>query len=382
MGWKILTAIKEAIERTMETTQIVTQAKEMEERVRRWVLEHWIVQQQRTAIRFLDVQRLMMQYRLIQLVKLTPYLTVEQRQQLIRQALLTPVEQELWFTKRLITVRQLEEEQLTREHLTRLERRLEEVEELLLYPSSVLFTEHQVLCLMEKYLWTTLQEDVKQILQKIIKMCEAQSWQLEPIIGKEALQKLMLQLYVTAFLEPPYTLNMLGLRLTALTEQFLYETPLAFYITGVAQAEMLKTKALLQTCEKRRLETKKVASGKKRIEYVPTKFTAGVTESYTGTEKIGLFRDLFGKELFWYALRYAYRIPFWLRRWFAIHTGMPENHPLARYFGIGCIPSRRSLRGWKKQRYPEVRWLYYHRDEYVRNLIRKYQSRYRAGYSR
>jgi hypothetical protein len=75
-------------------------------------------------------------------------------------------------------------------------------------------------------------------------------------------------------------------------------------------------------------------------------------------------------------------MPYWIRRFIAIHMGMPENHKYANYFGISVIPTRRTKWKGDVRRYPEAQYLTYSKDKHVMDAIIKYQSRYGNHYPR
>jgi len=221
---------------------------------------------------------------------------------------------------------------------------------------------------------------MEEALNDVINMCRLRQTLLTEKPQQKALQKMLMQIYVPYFHARPYTMNLLAIRVTPLTLQYLRNKPATYYIYGVVQYEMLKQKALTKACEKRRQETKLMASSSGCGSTRPIKFSQGYTDALTGEEKVGVPKDHTGKELLWMALRYAYSMPYWLRRFIAVHTGMPENHKYARYFGIGCIPSRRKT--WRKyeRHFPEAQYLYYSVDKQVMNAIKRYRKRYRETY--
>ena len=196
----------------------------------------------------------------------------------------------------------------------------------------------------------------------------------------KTLQKLIMQLYVPYFHARPYTMNLLSIRTSPVTLKYLKQKSATYYIYGCAEYEMFKQKPLVKACEKRRQETKFMASSSGCGATRPIKFSQGYTDSLTGEEKVGIPKDTTGKELLWLGLRYAYSMPYWIRRMIAMHMGMPENHKYARYFGIGVIPSRRKT--WRKyeRHFPEAQYLHYSVDKQVMQAIKRYRKRYRETY--
>lgn len=379
MPWKMLTATTTIIAQQTATASVIAEQTLAETTARATALEQAVRLAQTPAIQFLNVQRLMAIMKVIQITQRLPYLPQPERKEIINAVAVPPFEEEELLIKRVIPHKELQKQRTTRRQLTRLEKRLIEVQERLLSPHAIVLTDHQAFCLLEKYLWDNLRTETQQILEQLVEMCEKKAWYIKPIEGLEHLQKLMLQQYITAFNEMPYMMNMLALRLTQLTKQALINKSMSIYIQGATQAQAIKQKQQLKSCQARKLITKSVASGKPRKEEFPTKTFTEHIWGYDPNMKIGLWKDLKGKEYFFLALRYAFNMPFWLRRFFARQAGMPENHKYAGYFGIGVIPTRRTRFKAKKERYPEFYFTPYSRNQYLKD-IKKYGSRYRAGY--
>lgn len=375
----MLTNTAEMLSRYATEEMIITEQTAVETSAKEWALKHAVQIAQAPVITFLNVQRLMLYQKMIETIKKYPYLPEQERKQIISKLAVSPLEEEELVRKGLITEKQITQQKLVRREQTRIEKRLIEVRERLLSPSAMLLTDHQALCLLEKYLWDNLRTETQQILEQLVKMCEQKAWYIPKIEGLEHLQKLMLETYVTAFMERPYTMNMLALRLTQLTKSALMTKSMSIYIEGAVQAQAMKPKSKICLCEKRKLIQKAVASGKKSSETFPTKTFAEHIWGYDPNLKIGLWKDLFGKDYYFLALRYAYTMPFRLRRAMARQAGMPENHKFAKYFGIGCIPTRHTKFRGKKESYPEFYFTPYSRDQYLKD-IKKFSSRYREGY--
>jgi hypothetical protein len=331
-------------------------------------------QQVETATKFMN-QQLAVNRLWLSIVRGEIQVPLPQERRLLSQMLMPLEEEEELFTKRLITVRQKTEQQLTRRHLTRLEKWLTEIRQRPLSPTAINLIDHTVLCELDKLLWETNPTTVTQITQQLVEMCEKKTSRLQPIQGQEAVQKHLLQLYVPMFMTFPFTLNMMALRLSMLTRQAMLGKSMTLYYMGATQAQAIKQKHQLACCEQRRLETKQVSSGKPSSDAIPEKFSVGYTHALTEEEKVGLIKDIRGSELPFMALRYAYSIPYWLRRFVAIHMGMPENSRYALYFGIGGLPTRRSTWRYDFMKYPEAKYLQYSADQHIMKLIRKIQIR-------
>lgn len=381
MARKFLTAITEMEARRLAIEGMVAYhftrqqtALLLAEREQKFVLEYG-------ALKFVNVQRLMSFMRAIEAMRLLPMLTPKEHLGVIERTERPLFEEEEYVLRGIIPQTILERERTIRREKVRLEKRLAEVRERLLSPTAINFTDQEEFALMEKYLWTNLRTETQQIMEKLLLMTIAKQYWCELVPDLEALTKLMLQMYVTMFMGMPRMLNMIALRLSAITKQWLYGLNACMYLQFAEQGQAIRSKAWLMAVQRRKLITKAVASAKRRKEWVPRKEEVGVTEELKGTTPVSTGKDFFGKDMFFLALRYAYGMPYWLRRWIARSFGMPENHKFARYFGIGCIPIRRGLWGWRRQRYTVESFTYFNRDMYIK-LMKKYGSRYRTGYRR
>jgi hypothetical protein len=216
----------------------------------------------------------------------------------------------------------------------------------------------------------------------MVKAAESRTNRIKTLMGSEALQKQLIQLYMPSQMTHPFTLNIMALRMSALTMPFLLGKSMTIYYMGAMQAEGLKLNEATMPALNRNIITKATASGKTPNESVPSKFAVGFTKDFTGDEKVGVPKDHNKNETLWLMLRYAFAMPYWLRRMIAIQTGMPENSKYASYFGIGGLPSRYSTWRYKFWQYPEARYLKFSVNQDVMNLIMKYQSKRGAFYAR
>jgi hypothetical protein len=311
--------------------------------------------------------------------------TPHEQQEIYEESSVPSQEMETLKTQQQITPQQLELHVTQRNILIERQKQIRQIEQIPIPQASINITDQTVLATLDKILFMQHPIETMQIARQLIQMCEAKTTKITRIQGYEALQKAMLQYYIPAFMEFPNTMNMYGIRLSALTHILLQGKSLTYYMMGSVSAQEMKQKATLQTCETQRLETKTISTGKQAIEEAPTKFREGETDNYTGNEKVGIPKDLMGKDLLWLALRYAFAMPYWLRRFIAMHFGMPMEHKYADYFGIGVIPTRRSLYRFNREKFPEeVKYLNYSADEYIMKMIRKYNARYgsRRPYSK
>jgi hypothetical protein len=311
-----------------------------------------------------------------------PTLPLSERRETLYDITQPLLKEEKALLKHLLKYSQYASQQRQKRDLTRLERYEQETQERLLPTIALNLIDHTALCILDKELWQTYPTQVQQILQQIKEMCEKKTFHITPLPDYIALQEHLLQTYSTAHATHPFLLNMLAMRLTAMSMQVLKNIPMTIYYVGAVQQQMMQCKYQLTCCENRRLETKYVSSGKPTTEAVPEKYSVGWTPKLTGDEKVGIPKNMKGQELIFMALRYAYSMPYWIRRMIAIHTGMPENSKYALYFGIGGLPTRRSTWRYDFLKYPEAKYLQYSADEHIRKLIQKYSAKRAYFYKR
>jgi len=374
MVWKILTAITE-----IEATEVAVEA----------MLTYGLTRQETArllaelegkklitypALRFINVQRLMMYLRLIDTIRITPFTIPPETNRRILMAQRLPFEMEEYKYKGILPQREIEREQTARRETLRTEEIKQKVRLLKLHQQAITCIEQRALANLESYLYTFQLEWYEKILLKIIDMCKAKQLYLERIVGKEALEKLLIQLYVPFYMEYPQKLNMIALRLTQATMLYASGISGTLYRAVSSTGQAIKTKMQLVTTQKRRLETKAVASGKKRKEPFQTKGEGGITESLSKKDKIGMGKGLTGKEYAVLSVSLAYGLPYYIKRMFARSIGLPENSKLYRRPYISFIPVRRTLRrsSFGKRRHTDITT--FSRDEYIKNM-RKWRSR-------
>jgi len=373
MPRKLLTALDQITQRTVTTINTVRSRQQLLLLSRERATQTALILQQKRQLPFLDVQALLLEMQLRQLARLIPFITPIRQRERLRPLLFPTYEEERVRRLGVVPRRKLEVYEMQRVERLRPERIRQRIRELVLHRTSIIHIDHRLFTRLETYLWTNFMEQVLQILGKLYEMVRRKLWFLERIPTLEALQKQLLQLYVYAFMEYPKTLNILGMRITPLTMMVLRYKPASIYMTAVIQKIKTKLKALLMSAERRKPEARIISGSRTRAPETSIKREIGVTESLSEDTTVHLGRDLQGKEMFFTALRYAYSMPFWLRRWMAREMGMPENHKYARYFGIGCIPSRRGRHTWKKTRNLYQAGIRYHRDGYLA-LFKQYDK--------
>jgi hypothetical protein len=249
------------------------------------------------------------------------------------------------------------------------------VEELEIPEIALRLVDFQAMCALEARLAELYPIQFHSIIGQLVELCENKISKLQTMVGYEALQKHMLQIYVPYFSCFPYSLNILAMRITAATMQALAHKAITLYEMGAYSIQMTKPTLGIVVVENRTLETKVVLSGKPLSDAVPTKNAIYATEDITDEDEVPLAKDNLGHPYFWMMLRYAFSMPYYLRRLLAIATGMPENYKYGLYFGIGGLPSRYST--WKQKflHVPEAKLMKYSADKTVMDLIKKYNAK-------
>lgn len=378
MARKLLTALDQIVARTAITQATVARSAEAWATARLVAQRTATVTVQKTTLQFVNVQALMLGMRLLSLGQLLPLLTPRQMLRQIAVLEMPLMEERELFTRRKMSLRQMQELRTSRTRIMRPQKVRQTLREIMLSRTAITMTDQLEFALLEKYLWVNMQAQVEQVLQKILHMCIAKQWYCESITGLESLIQLMLQMYVYAFMMHPQTAVMLAMRVTPLTMQVLRHKLASIYMVCAVQNQALAPKGILITAQKRKTRTKAVSESKGKTEMVNIKQNIGQTKDLTDGTKVGVGRDAMGKEMFFTTLRYAYSMPFWLRRWFARQFGMPENHKYARYFGIGCIPSRYAKRSWKRYRKTEPAITNFNRDQYLKR-VKKFREMHGTG---
>jgi hypothetical protein len=372
MTRKLLTSIDSHVETLQTVTVTLSRQSEalLAERAEAYAEQAWIIKQQ--TLPLLNVQRLMAIHKAIETSKLAlPTLTTERIQTLSR-AYVKTLEEEVIERKRVLPAYQAQVVELERQ--TRLKRQKIEEEMRLyrLHRNSIAMLEQTIFAMLESWLYQHYPTQVLQVLGKIIEQCIKKQWYMERIEGLEHLQRMMGQMYQYVMMEYPQTYNMIGMRVTPLTMTVLRHRNAVIYAVYSMQKEKVKQKATVKTVLKQKESTKKVQSGKPSHAVIPQREHIGTTEDLTEETPVSTGKDDFGREWFFTALRYAYSIPYWLRRQLVRTMGMPENHKYARYFGIGCIPTRRTMYGYKKQRYGREPWIERDKDDFIKWYVQRY----------
>jgi len=282
-----------------------------------------------------------------------------------------PFEFEELRRKGIMKIKEYEEEVYVRRELPTEILEPEKVTPLRLWQQSINLVDQQAFAMLEKQLWLTQPTDVLAVLQKLYDACQRKQLFIERIVGKEPLMRLLAQMYIPMFMQMPLTMNMMSLRVTPLTMQLLENKQGTTYVHCVAQGQAIKTAPLLASAQRRRTETKQLASAKQRVEIFPIKMESGVVTALDKEGKLYVGKDLMGKALMMLTLMYCTTIPYIVKHWLAHQWGMPQNYRLLRKPQIQFMPTRVTLAKKIRVRYTGTYWTNFNRDEYLK-LIKKY----------
>jgi len=374
MPRKLLTAIDQINERMMQTVITVNRGQQQALLLRQLHTQLTTLKTQREAYPFLNVQRLMFLMRLREYAVLAPFMIPRERVTTLTTALKPLWELEELRRKRVLPYRKILE--LEFERRQRVTPQLTEEEQKLtrLHEFSIILLEQYLIALIEEFLLLKYGLTVLEVLEKIMEMCMYKRQYALTVPRFEHLLKLLLELYVTAFMAQPETLNLLAIRCTPLTMTLMKHKNASIYAVASVQKRATKQKALLKSCEKRKPEVRLLSGSRTRAPATAIKRLLGTTEDLTEETKISVGKDYFGRDFWFWVLRYAYGIPYWIRRVMAMELGMPENYKLIRYFKLAVIPSRRARKAWKKERFYERLPILYHRDGWkgIMDVYKKY----------
>lgn len=377
MARKLLTALDQVTARNVQVLEVITAQQMQTLLIRKQIEESATLPAIQRTIPFLNVQQLMATMKAIELLKQAAFLLPRQQQETLAKTLPTPYEFWEIQTKRLIPTSKLEahaierQQRLTREHVEA------EMKLTRLHERSIIMLEQTILAEMEKLIFNIYKLKLFEALGTLLKASYNRSWVIERIVGLEHLQKLLAQLYYFVMMEYPLARNLMALRVTPVTMELLKHKVGSIYACVAMQKQELQQKALLKTAVKQKEDTKTVIKYRgSPLDIITTRENVGVTEDLTGETKISAGKDDMGKEWIFTTLRYAYSIPFWIRRMIVRNLGMPENHKYARYFGIGCIPSRYARYSFKRRSYDDISAFLYSKDERIMKSIirRKYRD--------
>jgi len=371
---KLLTAIDQINERNMQILVTVNRAQQQALLMRQTHARQVMLQMQRQAYPFLNVQRLLLAMRLRQMLPYLAFLRREEAVTALQGLLRYTREEEEIERRRIIPRRKLVEHLFEREARVRPLLLSQETRPPRLHEFSIILIEQYLIALLEQILFLKYKLSLLQVLQKIMEMCIYKRQYAVTVERLEHLIKFLLELYVLACMAQPETLNLLALRCTPLTMTLMRHKRASIYAVAVVEKQETKQKAMLKSCEKRKPEIQVISGSRSRAPATAIKRLLGTTEDLTEETKISVGKDFFGNDFWFWVLRYAYGIPYWIRRVMAMEMGMPENRYLIRYFKLAVIPSRRARKAWKKERFYEQLPFAYHRDGWkgVIDMYRKY----------
>lgn len=326
----------------------------------------------------LNVQRLMFYMRIFDTLKLASMIPPPEKSETVTSLPHVPFDIEELRYKGVLLQKELEQEATLRRESVREIAEPELIRPLRLYPTAINLTDQTAYAMLESYLWTLNPTAVMQTLETIYEACVRKQLHVEEIVGQQPLQKLLMQMLITMYMEFPSVMNMISMRVSPLTMLVLQGKAGQLYRVVSGQKQAHAVKAWAEAVQRRKTQTKALTSYGSGGKPYPTKTQIAVTENLQDDTKVALRKDLTGKDMAILGMALARGIPYYMKRAFARSLGVPERSPLFRKPFISMIPVRRTLYSRRRSRYTAEGIVRFNRDEYLR-LMKKYGSRH--GYS-
>lgn len=315
----------------------------------------------------LDTHSLMRDYYVRQWMKIIPTVSVPEVEKSVPQLQEIPEEAQKLIMRTPLGTRLEQMERLRRLQDTKPAERLAQIERLKLDRPAVMSLEQTILSMLESLLYTTRYDDVNIVMQELMTMVEEKRRyaRIEPRL--EALTKHMLQQYMPYFMEPPQEHNMLGLRLSLMTMQWLKNKSVTIYASMAGQGQTMKQKAELMSAEPRQERQKALALLKKELEWFNVILGLVGSKQLKLSDNIPLFPDLFGKPIVTVTLLQVLGMRFRLTDNYSKAIGFPENKWYLVYPRLEVIITRTGVKMRRRMRIPEWYYTNFRRDEYLKN---------------
>jgi hypothetical protein len=318
-------------------------------------------------LRTLDTHGLMRNYYVRQTMEILPSIVGAEVEEGISRLLEIPEEAQRLLLKTPLGTRLEQIERFKRMQDLKPVERLLGIERLKLDRPAVMSLEQTILSMLESLLYTTRYDDVNIIMQELMAMVEERRRyaRIEPRL--EALTKHLLQQYMPYFMEPPQEHNMIGLRLSLMTMQWLKNKSVTLYATMAGQGQTMKQKAELMSCEPRQERQKSLALLKKELEWFNVVLGLTGSKELKLSDNVPLFPDFMGKPIVTVTLLQVASMRFLLTDNYSKVIGFPENKWYLVYPRIEVIITRTGVRMRRRMRVPEWYYTNFRRDEYLKN---------------
>ena len=318
-------------------------------------------------------------------------LTTTARRRAVQQAIMDRerYEEESEAREEGTPLREIEPLKRRQEIRTRLEKRIAEMEELILERPAFGETYTTLEAMLEKFLYTNYHDEVLLALTNLVIASEQRNIFIQPFGVTDGFQRFIMEIYMPYYMQMPQKHNLIGVIVTPLSMLILEDRHASSYVTGVVQGQDIKTKPLVLTTQRRALRAKQLASSKGGIITIPTTAYGEEHEALKKSDYIPIFHDISGKDMITVTILDAVIRKYLINVWGARMVGYPEGYAYWQYPHISVILRRRGARIRYRKRFLVPRWAEHIIDYYIRGM-KKFRevhgfyrpTRYRPRYRR
>lgn len=302
-------------------------------------------------------------------------LTVTMRQVAIRQGIVDRerYKEESHARYEGVPFQEVEPLRRRREIMTRLEKRIAEMEELILERPAFGEVYTTLEAMLEKFLYTNYHDEVLLALTNLVIASEQRNIFINPFGVTDGFQRFIMEIYMPYYMQMPQKHNLIGVIVTPLSMLILEGRHASSYVTGVVQGQDIKTKSLVLTTQRRALRAKQLASSKGRIISIPTTSFGEEHEELKKSDYIPIFHDISGKDMITVTILDAVLRKYLIGVWGARMVGYPEGYAYWQYPHISVILKRRGVRIRYRKRFLVPRWAEHIITMYLRGM-RKFRE--------
>ena len=283
-----------------------------------------------------------------------------------------------------LPLQEVEPEKRRREIETRLEKRIAEMEELILERPAFGEVYTTLEAMLEKFLYTYYHDEVLLALTNLVIASEQRNIFINPFGVTDGFQRFIMEIYMPYYMQMPQKHNLIGVIVTPLSMLILEGRHASSYVTGVVQGQDIKTKPLVLTTQRRALRAKVLASSKSGIISIPTTSFGEEHEELKKSDYIPIFHDIEGKDMIVVTILDAVLRKYLINVWGARMVGYPEGYAYWQYPHISVILRRRGARIRYRKRFLVPRWAEHIIDMYIRGMkkFREVHGFYRPQHHR
>jgi len=253
-------------------------------------------------------------------------------------------------------LQEVEPRRRRQEILTRLEKRIAEMEEMILERPAFGEVYTTVEAMLEKFLYTYYHDEVLLALTNLVIASEQRNIFINPFGVTDGFQRFIMEIYMPYYMSMPQKHNLIGVIVTPLSMLILEGRHASSYVTGVVQGQDIKTKPFLLTTQRRALRAKQLASSKGGIINIPTTSYGEEHEELKKSDYIPIFHDITGKDIIVVTIFDAMIRKYLISVSGARMVGYPEGYAYWQYPHISVIIRRRGARIRYRKRFLVPRW--------------------------